>query len=177
VIGTVCVLRPEKGLPLLLEAFAAISASLRGVKLLVVGSGPVRDELAALSERLGVAQHCHFEPSVSDVALWMKGIDIFVLPSLSEALSNSMMEAMACGCCVVASDVGGNPELVEDSKSGLLFPRGDSEALALRLQRLIGSRELIETYAEAGRNKISSQFTIAAAAGRMQSIYEEFLSQ
>ena len=68
-------------------------------------------------------------------------MDIFVLPSLSEALSNSLMEAMGCGCCPVASDTGGNPELVTDGETGLLFPVGDAEALAERLALLLDQPE------------------------------------
>jgi glycosyltransferase involved in cell wall biosynthesis len=176
VIGTVSVLRPEKGLTLLLEAFAAVRKDAPGAKLLVVGSGPEREALMGLSQTLGIAHDCHFEPATADVAPWMRSIDVFVQPSLSEALSNSMMEAMASGCCVIASDVGGNPELVEHGKSGLLFPRGDAQAMAAQLQTLISQRNLIEMYAANGCERIRTEFTLTAAAERMQSIYDEFLN-
>jgi glycosyltransferase involved in cell wall biosynthesis len=177
VIGTVCVLRPEKGLPLLIEAFNAVRGDAPGAKLLVVGSGPEREALVGLSKSLGIAEDCHFVPATANVAEWMRSIDIFVMPSLSEALSNSIMEAMASGCCVVASDVGGNPELVEHGRSGLLFSRGSAQDLAARLRSLIRHRNLIEVYAAKGCERIRTEFSLAAAAGRMQSIYEEFLTR
>lgn len=176
VIGTVSVLRPEKGLTLLLQAFAAVRKEAPGARLLVVGSGPEREALIALSESLGIAQDCHFEPAAADVSPWMRSIDIFVQPSLSEALSNSIMEAMSSGCCVIASDVGGNPELIEHGKSGLLFPRGDADALAAQLRSMIGQRDLVEVYAAKGCERIRVEFTLAAAAEKMQSIYDEFLN-
>jgi len=176
VIGTVSVLRPEKGMNLLLEAFAAVRGEAKGTKLLVVGSGSERERLMELSAKLGIAQDCHFEPAAANVSPWMRSIDIFVLPSLSEALSNSLMEAMASGCCPVASDVGGNPELVEHGRTGLLFARGDAAALAGRLRSLIRHRELIAIYASNASEQIRTEFTLAGAVERMQSIWEDFLS-
>jgi glycosyltransferase involved in cell wall biosynthesis len=132
VIGTVCALRPEKGLHILMEAFRKVKATRRGVKLVIVGSGPMLADLEA-----GGDADCHFQPAERNVAPWLRAMDIFVLPSLSEALSNSLMEAMGCGCCPVASDTGGNPELVTDGETGLLFPVADAEALAARLALLL----------------------------------------
>lgn len=177
VIGTVSVLRPEKGMSLLLEAFAAVRAEAPGVKLLVVGSGPERERLMELSRRLGMAGDCCFEPAAGDVSPWMRSIDVFVLPSLSEALSNSIMEAMASGCCVVASDAGGNPELAEHGRSGLLFPRGSAPALAEQLRTVIRNRALIGKYAENGCERMRKEFTLARAVERMQGIYDEYLSR
>src|SRR5204863_9056036 len=73
---------------------------------------------------------------------WLSSIDIFVLPSRTEAFSNSLMEAMACGCCAVASDVGGNPELVKPGETGLLFKPQDPDDLAAQLQTLIENPDL-----------------------------------
>jgi len=121
VIGIVCALRPEKGLDLLVDAFRRVKAGRPGVKLLIVGSGPMLAELQAAA-----GHDVHFEAAQRNVAPWLRAMDIFVLPSMSEALSNSLMEAMGCGCCPVASDTGGNPELVQDGATGLLFSVGDA---------------------------------------------------
>ncbi len=177
VIGVVSVLRPEKALHLLLEAFAAVRNATPGLMLLIVGSGPEETGLRQLSENLGIAGQCVFQPNTSDVAAWLHAIDIFVLPSRSEALSNAIMEAMGCGCCVVASRVGGNPELVEDGKTGLLFESGDSNALAEQLRRLIEQQQLRETLAATGAQKISTRFSIQTSSNRMQEIYDEFLTE
>jgi glycosyltransferase involved in cell wall biosynthesis len=120
-----------------------------------------------------LGDRCAFEPARQDVAFWLRQIDIFVLPSLSEAFSNSLMEAMACGCCVVASRVGGNPELVIDGEAGLLFPARDSAELTRVLDRLLKDGALRARLAAAGSERIRRQFTIARAAQRMGAIYRE----
>jgi glycosyltransferase involved in cell wall biosynthesis len=122
-----------------------------------------------------VSESCHFEPATRDVAQWLRCIDIFVLPSLSEALSNSLMEAMACGCCPVASRVGGNPELVNPETTGLLFEAGDAGDLAAQLRKLIGNEDLRRRYADASAALIASDFTHRASAARMGEIYADNL--
>jgi glycosyltransferase involved in cell wall biosynthesis len=180
VIGVVCALRPEKGLPTLLQAFAKVvsgpSSALRsGLRLVVVGSGPMLETLQALKIELGLQNKCHFEPSTSDVAGWLRAIDIFVLPSLSEALSNALMEAMACGCAVVASEVGGNPELVSDGTTGLLFRAGNAVELADRLERLIVDENLRTRVGVVASESVRQRFSIEASVRRMEEIYEELL--
>jgi glycosyltransferase involved in cell wall biosynthesis len=170
VIGVICALRPEKGLLTLVEAFDRLRATHPGVKLLVVGSGPMLEQLQS---RCG--GDCYFHPAERDVAPWLRAIDIFVLPSLSEALSNSLMEAMSCGCCPIASDVGGNPELVEDGSSGLLFPAGDSRALAAALSRLVNDASLRQRLAANAAARMRTHFTRDAAARAMAAIYDEYL--
>jgi L-malate glycosyltransferase len=174
-IGVVCALRPEKNLPLLVRAFARVRGSQGGIRLLIVGSGAELDGLRTLARELGVAADCVFEPSTPNVVPWLQTIDIFVLPSISEAFSNSLMEAMACGCAVVASDTGGNPELVEDGKTGLLFQSGDLNGLAERLRMLTTNPGLRACMAAAGARKIRENFSTAAAARRMGEIYLELL--
>jgi L-malate glycosyltransferase len=175
VIGVVCALRPEKGLDTLLEAFAALGPRPHA-RLLVVGSGPSLPGLQALAARLGLNGRCVFEPATKDVAGRLRQIDIFVLPSLSEAFSNALMEAMACGCCVAASRVGGNPELVIDGETGLLFRAGDSAELTGVLDRLLEDTALRARLAGAGAERIRREFTIAQAAERMGAIYREVLA-
>ena len=170
VVGIVCALRPEKGLELLLEAFAKVRPTHPKARLVIVGSGPMLDELRAAS-----CSACHFEPAAKDVAPWLRAMDVFVLPSLSEALSNSLMEAMACGCCPVASDVGGNPELVSDGVSGLLFPSGSAPALAARLDLVLRDAELRRRLAANAERRMHTEFTREAAARRMGEVYREFL--
>jgi len=175
VIGIVCALRPEKGLPLLLDAFARVRASQPETRLLIVGSGPMQPELEARATSLGLGATCRFQSAVPNVAEWLRVMDIFVLPSLSEALSNSLMEAMACGCCAIAADTGGNPELVQDGETGLLFPAGDSAALAVRLECVLASRDLRGRLATNGARLMGERFTREAAARRMGEIYTRFL--
>jgi glycosyltransferase involved in cell wall biosynthesis len=175
VIGVVAVLRPEKGLPTLVEAFARVHRECPRTRLLIVGSGPLRQPLEDLSHTLGVASNVHFQPATADVPVWLNCMDIFVLPSLSEALSNSLMEAMACGVAPIASSVGGNPELVREAETGLLFEPGDAVGLATQLRRLVDGEGLRRQYAAAAAAFIRRGMTIEHAAARMESIYSQFL--
>ena len=174
-IGTVCALRPEKGVDTLIRAFATLHQP--GVKLLIVGSGPEEARLRALCRQLGVEEACHFEPATTKVAEWLGRIDIFVLPSRFEALSNALMEAMACGCCPVASRVGGNPELVEHGVSGLLFRADDAAELAAQLQELLTDEPRRQRLAAAAAARMSTEFTTENFICSMQGIYESLLSQ
>ena len=120
---------------------------------------------------------CHFQPAEPNVAPWLRAMDIFVLPSLSEAFSNSLMEAMGCGCCPVASRVGGNPELVTDGETGLLFPVGDAAALAQRLALLLDQPDYRRRLAEQAERRMREHFTRQQAARTMGGIYQEFLAR
>jgi glycosyltransferase involved in cell wall biosynthesis len=103
-------------------------------------------------------------------------MDIFVLPSVSEALSNSLMEAMACGCAVVASRVGGNVELIDDGRTGFLFEKSDAGQLASILERLIADEELRREIGTAAASFIREGFSLETSVTRMQSIYDTMLS-
>ncbi|HEX4807940.1 MAG TPA: glycosyltransferase, partial [Bryobacteraceae bacterium] len=147
------------------------------IKLLLVGSGPLRNEIVERCRDSGLADRCVFLPAVSNVEEWLHAFDIFVLPSLSEALSNVLMEAMACGCAVIASRVGGNPELVIDGKTGLLFERENVEQLAAHMQLLIENPELRYKLAAAASERIRGEFARERAIERMQSVYSELIAQ
>ncbi len=170
-IGVICALRPEKGLPTLVEAFAQVPDA----RLVIVGSGPMLPELQRLAAALGVLDRCHFEPATNRVADWLRKIDVFVLPSLSEALSNSLMEAMACGCAVTASSTGGNIELVQPNSTGLLFPPGDAAALAANLRTLVENESLRSQLAANASRFIREGFSLEQSARRMAEIYHRFL--
>jgi len=172
VIGTVCALRPEKGVDTLLRAFRDLCGL--GAKMVIVGGGPEEGKLRALARSLGIEADCHFEALVSDVTEWLSQIDLFVLPSRSEALSNSLMEAMACGCCPIASRVGGNPELIEHGENGLLFEVDNVAELAKHLRILLTDDSRRQMFADRSSAKMA-QFTYAKTAATLQSIYESVL--
>ncbi len=177
VIGIIANLRAEKGVDLLLDAFAQVRGLRPGLKLLIVGSGPLEGELMERSSRLGLGESCHFEPSKVDVSDWARAIDIFVQPSLSEAFSNSVLEAMASGCCLAASRVGGNPELVLDGQTGLLFDTGSVFSLAEALRTLISDDALRVRLAQAGCRYVHQNFTMEIALRRMQDFYSRILAR
>jgi glycosyltransferase involved in cell wall biosynthesis len=175
VIGSLCALRPEKGLELLLEAFAGLSAA--GATLLIVGSGPAEAGLKERAAALRLENRCRFIPMVTNAAEWLRSIDIFALPSRSEAFSNSLMEAMSCGCCCVASDAGGNPELIEHGVTGALFTTGNSEALADRLREVMEDAPFRERLGKSASEHIRRNFSIEASAERAAALYTELLER
>ena len=175
VIGTVSVLRPEKALDLLQEAFARIRHLKSGMKLLIVGSGPELPSLEANSRRLGLQNECVFVPATPLVPQYLRAFDIFVSCSSSEAFSNAILEAMACGICAVGSKVGGTPELIGNDERGLLFQPGNVGDLAAKLTTLIESDGLRSEFGTRAAEFARSTLSIEIAARRMADIYETML--
>ena len=177
IIGTVCAMRPEKSLPDLFHAFARIHCAHPATTVAIVGTGPEQRALHSLARSLGILPHCVFGPATQQVSAWLRAIDIFVLPSRSEALSNSLMEAMACGCCALASNVGGNPELIAHNETGLLFEAGNVAALTSALDLLIRNPSRRASLAAAATSRIQEHFSIQASANRMGAIYAELIER
>jgi glycosyltransferase involved in cell wall biosynthesis len=177
VVGTVCVLRPEKALPVLQEAFARVIPLEPNAKLLVIGSGPELPRLKENAARLGIAGASVFVPATPEVVPWMRSIDIFVLPSYSEAFSNSLLEAMACGCAVIGSRVGGTPEMIGENERGLLFHSGNAGDLADQLTKLIVDRALRREFADRAARFVRQNLTIEIAARRTAQMYERLLQR
>ena len=175
VIGLVSALRPEKGIGTLLRAFVLVRKRFDRVRLRIIGDGPERGQLETLAAELGLGEICRFEPATDCVAERLEDIDIFVLPSLSEALSNSLMEAMACGCAVVASRTGGNVELVTPDQAGLLFEPGNAADLAVQISRLIEEPALRTRLAANAARRIREEYSLERATDRMAAIYESHL--
>lgn len=175
VVGALCALRPEKGLDVLLDAFAALRPP--GIVLVIVGSGPAEAGLRQRAAALGLGDDCRFVPMVTNVAEWLRSIDIYVLPSRSEASSNSLMEAMSCGCCCVASDAGGNPELIANGVTGMLFSSGESAELSATLGALITHEPLRLRLAQAATAHIRRTFSVEASAERAAGLYTELLER
>jgi YD repeat-containing protein len=177
VIGTVCVLRPEKALPMLQEAFARLLPAHPRLKLAIVGEGAELPKLRETAARLGLNENCLLAPATRDVARWMRAMDIFVLPSYSEAFSNSLLEAMACGCCVVGSRVGGTPELIGENERGLLFQSGNVEDLAAQLARLIADGDLRRELGARAARFAGERLSIEVAVERTCALWEKLLER
>ncbi|MGE3844154.1 MAG: glycosyltransferase [Vicinamibacterales bacterium] len=177
VVGTVCVLRPEKSLLTLISAFAQVLQTEPGAQLVIVGDGPEAQSLQQAADALNIRHACAFVGAVSDVRPWLRSFDVFVLPSLSEAFSNSLMEAMSCGCCVVASNVGGNPELVTSQHTGILFPAGNASSLAAALEDLRVHPAKRRALSTAGMQRVHDTYSRAAAARRMVDIYIGYIER
>jgi len=178
IIGIVCALRAEKNLPLLQQAFAKVHASHSELKLVIVGSGVELNSLQENAARLGITEAVDFVPATRDVPGWLRKMDIFVLPSYSEAFSNSLLEAMACGCAVVGSRVGGTPELTgSNQERGLLFPSGDADALAQQLERLVTNDALRRDLGMKAAKFATENLSIEIAAERTGAMYERWLAK
>jgi sugar transferase (PEP-CTERM/EpsH1 system associated) len=169
-IASVGRLVPVKNYALLLHAVARLANALP-CRLLLIGEGPERAALERLAAQLGLERRVAFPGHRDDVAQLLAEVDIFVLPSLSEGLSNTLLEAMAAGLPVVASDVGGNRELIEPERSGLLFPSGDVAALTAHLERLLGSGELRARLGEAAALRARTEFSMQAMLARYSELY------
>lgn len=144
-------LRREKGHAVLLRAFVLVRRRLADSRLRLVGDGPLRANLETLARELGIDDAVEFVGSVSDVWPHLAEAGIVVVPSLSETQGLVVLEAMAAGCPLIATDVGGIPEMIEDGFNGRLVPPGDIDALASAMVDLHGATELRQRYAEAGR--------------------------
>ena len=170
VVGSVGRLVAVKNYALLLRAVA--SSGLDDVHLVLAGEGPERAALTALAASLGIASRVHLLGHSNDVDRVLGAFDVFVLPSFSEGMSNTLLEAMAAGVPPVASDVGGNGEIVRDDVDGRLFPSDDEAALRACLVALCRDDAARARLAAAARARVLSTFDIDQMIDRYERLYE-----
>ena len=174
-IGTVGRLTPVKGIPYLLDAARILLRQGENVKVLVVGDGSIRQDLLAQAGNLGVGERVVFLGHREDTDALLQALDIFVLPSLSEGIPMALLEAMAAARPIVASRVGGIPEIIEDGVDGYLVEPMDVNNLAERCRRLIESPDVARKMGEQGRVRVEREFSATAMADRVVSVYKELL--
>ncbi len=160
VVGTVAHLSREKGLHYLIQAASLIPDALRKLRFVVVGDGDCLQELLELAERKGLKDLFHFAGFRSDISECMKAFDIFVLPSLSEGLGSAILEAMATSLPIIATKVGGIPELVKSEENGLLVSPADPLSLARAIQHLADNPDICRRMGLQGRKRIENEFTL-----------------
>jgi L-malate glycosyltransferase len=178
VVGTVGRLMPIKGLGYLIEAFAQFrrqQGSQEG-KLVIVGDGPLRAELERCAESHRLSSDVIFLGTRTDVYDLMGTLDVFVLSSLHEGVPMVVLEAMALGIPIVASHVGGIPEVLENCKEAVLIPAKDPGALAKALGLIAGSPELRIQLVRAARGRVETQFSIQSSAVKMHEMYGSLCS-
>lgn len=171
VIGTVGRLDPVKDQQLLLRAFASLKGCHRDLVLLIVGHGPCREELEKLARDLRLGPECRFMGLRTDTPEMYNLLDVFVLPSIAEGISNTILEAMASGLPVVATAVGGNRELVVSGETGALVPAQDAGDLAAAIERYIESPALRLRHGAAGRKRAIEAFDLARMVSRYEAAY------
>ena len=177
VLGTLGRLTEQKGQRHLLQAVAALVRDLPNVVLFLAGDGPLRAELEAEAARLGLADRVRFLGLRRDRATLYAAMDVFVLPSRWEGLSLALVEAMGAGRVVVATEVGGNPEVVQHDRTGLLVPPADSGALADALVRLARDRALRDSLGEAAATEARSRFSIDRHVAQLAALYRQGLAE
>lgn len=177
VIGTIGRLDPIKNQATLLEAFAALArgpgAAGRPLRLVIAGGGPEAGSLAERAKALGIASLVWMPGARADAPSLLRNFDIFVLPSLNEGISNTILEAMASGRPVVASRVGGNAELVEQGVTGDLYDPGDSSALRNALEGYVRDDARRADHGAAGRQRCLDRFGLGSMVEDYAGLYDE----
>ena len=180
-IGSVGRMQVVKNPTLLAQAFVrlmAIAPPLRErVRLVMVGDGPLRSQAQAVIDEAGLGALAWLPGERSDVPEVMRGLHAFVLPSTAEGISNTILEAMASALPVVATDVGGNRELVSPGVTGALVPSQDVEAMAQSLHVLAADPDQAQRLGHAGRAEVERRFSLQAMVSGYQALYDEMLAR
>ena len=178
VVGVIARLVPEKGVRHFLDAAARLSRAVPGARFLVLGDGPLREHLRVHRDRLGLGDSVQFLGFREDAPALVGTFDILILPSLSNEGSPLVtLEAMAAGVPVVASTVGGIPEQIWHDREGLLVPPGDAAALSEAVVSLLRDPARARRLGEAGRRRVSSEFSYATMLRQTERVYLEALRQ
>ncbi|HBR96497.1 MAG TPA: hypothetical protein DD979_03850 [Gammaproteobacteria bacterium] len=172
VISFVGRLVDHKNLPCLLRALARLTSRGLDAGLILVGDGPLRAALEAQCEALELQQHVYFLGERDDVTAIFSDSDVAVLPSFREGFSNTLLEAMLVGTPMVASRVGGTPEVIDNGVNGLLFESDDDAQFADQLARVLTDPSLANSLGERGRDSVQARFAMPVMIDQMQSLYE-----
>ena len=175
VVGVIGRLSPEKGQMVFLRAMEKAAPSLPDVKALIIGDGQDRPMLEGFCREKGLSDQVAFLGHQERIADYYRLLDLLVLPSLTEGLPNAVLEAMSFGVPVLATAVGGVPEVVHDG-NGVMIPPNDPEALAERMIELLRQDELRRAMGLKGRNSLHPRFTPGKRVERIVGLYEELLA-
>ena len=177
VIASVGRFHPVKGFADLLAALPRVHARFPAVVLWLVGDGELRPTLEAQARRLGLEDAVVFTGMRADIPEILTAVDLFALASHVEGMPNAILEAMAAGLPVVATRVGGVPEVVVDGQTGLLVPPQDDAAMARALMRLIEDAPLRQSFGLTGRRWVREQFDLAATRQKTVDLYGRLLQE
>jgi len=175
-IGTVCRLLKPKGIRTLLDAFARVTGELPEARLVIVGDGPDREGFERRARELALTDEVHFTGMRDDVDAIYPLLDVFVLPSYTEGISLTLLEAASCALPIVATRVGGNPEIIDDGRTGRLVPPRDAEALADGLMEQWREPEKARKIGRAARAEIVERFSLKRMTQDYLALYHELLN-
>jgi glycosyltransferase involved in cell wall biosynthesis len=170
-------LSPEKGHQFLVEAIGMLRGSTNNTHFVFCGDGPCQKDLEKRSKELGISDLCHFVGFRKDIKDIFQAMDFMVLPSLTEGLPNVILEAFACAKPVVATSVGGVPEIVEDGVNGILVPPERSDLLAEAIKNCLAAPEKRRRMGEAGYHKVKAEFTFESQTQKLEAIYNEVIKE
>lgn len=176
-IGAAGRLAPEKGFDTLISAMPQVLAQLPGARLVIAGAGPGRAGLEGQIEGLGLSRSVQLLGARADVATLMHAVRVFVLPSRAEPFGMVLLEAMAARTPVVATAVGGVPEVVLDRQTGHLVPPADARRLADAVIALLGSSDRARSYGEAGRQRVERVFPLERMLAATERLYRQALAR
>lgn len=175
-IGAVGSLTREKGFDVLLDSFSRLAGNRPDVHLCLLGDGPLRQSLEAQAGALGVADRVCLPGHVTDVRPWLSAFELMVVPSRSEGLPMVVLEAMASGRAVVATRVGGIPEVVQDGCTGLLVPPENAAALAAAMGDSLGDAARRRGWGQAGLEYVRQEFSLAGMIDKLDRLYQRLLA-
>jgi len=168
---------PKKGLSVFIDAAAAVLQRVPRARFVLVGDGPARADLEARAARAGLGDRLRFAGGRRDVARLLSAYDLFVQPSIWEGFGLTLVEAMAVGLPVVATDVGGIPEIVRHGRDGILVPAGDAAALASAIAALLDDPARRSAFAAEGRHRARTEFHIDRLVAETAALYRDALAR
>jgi sugar transferase (PEP-CTERM/EpsH1 system associated) len=179
IVGSIGRLQEVKDQTNLARAFVhavkSVPAAAQRMRLVIVGDGPLRAHVNAILSEAGVEHLAWLAGERDDIPQILRGLDLFVLPSLAEGISNTILEAMASGLAVVATAVGGNAELVEDGITGTLVPAAESTRLGDAVLGYFQDQTVLRRHARAGRQRIEQRFSLSGMVARYEQLYARLL--
>lgn len=165
-------LSQEKGARYLIEAASEMKHHGKRYKLLIMGDGPERECLSSMVKKAGLDRDVLFTGFLENSEEWLPALDIFVLPSLTEGTPMALLEAMAMGIPVIASAVGGVPDVIEDGINGFLVPPGESRAIHERIMLLIDKPDQMKRFSRAGKETVNSRYNVRDWCRRIEQMYD-----
>ena len=175
-MGTVARLDPIKNHEMMIRSLKAVQALHPDTYLIIVGDGPERQRLQCLASDFQLGRHVIITGYREDTEAFYKIMDLFLLTSFSEGMAMTLLEAMACGLPCVATDVGGNAEVVCGGLTGLIIPSGDEAKLGQAICRLLGDKEMRQRMGSEGQKRFSEKFTASRMAQEYEALYDKMLS-